>query len=258
MNGKWYHGVNISIKGGDKLKGENLIKNEPILKISNIWIGKNNYEHIIDIYKDIELLHMAMLIMRYYNKFNESRFNIKDIKLWFDVDISNARKKLKLLDLLLEEGYLKYQYPVNDLIVVTGLDEIFFPTSNFTILTETEIQTIIKNNTKENKKNYPPELKSGLTNANLLGVYFTIKSYMNMTSKESVAFPSEKRMTEHLRISFKSIGSCIAELKNMQLLSYINRGYNKAEKRNYGNVYALYDEKSEERLNQYIINKNKL
>ena len=153
--------------------------------------------------------------------------------------------------------HIKYQYPINDLIVVTNLDEIFFPTSNFTILTETEIQTIIKNNTKENKKNYPTELKSGLTNANLMGVYFTIKSYMNMTSKDSVAFPSEKRIIEHLHISFKSIGSCIAELKNMKLISYINRGYNKAEKRNYGNVYTLYDENSEERLKQYVINENK-
>jgi hypothetical protein len=230
---------------------------EPYIKIDNTWIGKKASESHVQKLSNSDYLYMSTLISTYLNwRTNESRFNIKDIQYWFGIDIRNAKKKLKLLDMMQEMEYLKYEYPVRDMIVITDLNDAFYPDCNFTIINDNELQNIINNSLKYTNVKEENKSKIGISNSNLFAVYFTIKSYMNLQSGEYISFPSESSICNHTKIGSKSVCNCISELKRMKLIDYINKGYNKEQKRNLGNVYTLYDKDAHDRLFKYI-NSNK-
>lgn len=230
--------INLDIKAMCK----NYKTSESYVFLSREWFEEyKDYNALFLSLGSSECILMICLIMRYYNRFNESRISLYDIEKSFNINRRCALTKISILDSLQDKGYLTYTMPYKDLYVISDLKDIFNPKTNYIMISEREMDKIT---------NHKETVRYGANSANMITVLAIIKKHMNKDKK--ISFMSESKISEITNIVSSSIVNSISVLKELHIISYINRGYNKATKRNLGNVYTLYSEDAEQRLEDYI------
>lgn len=216
------------------------------INLSNRWVGRDNdsYENLTDNLQSIDYFHMAVLIMCRRTIWEESRFTVQEIEDWFGVSRRMALNKIELLKNMQKQGYIKYEMPFKDHIVITYMSNLFYPENNFTQLSKYEIEAI--KSLVEAKENKDKQINF----KNLMIVYFTLKSYMS--KPDLICYPSERTLQSNIsKIGIATVNNCLAELKRMKLIYFENRGYDKIRKRNLGNVYTLYDDNAIEKIRNF-------